>query len=54
MQTKTMRKEGTPEVRIAGKSYSLSTSGASGPKSTLPKGSDCTKIAAARGQRAAR
>lgn len=48
MQTKTTRKEGTPELRIAGKTYSLSTPGASNPKRALPKGSDCTKIAAAR------
>ena len=55
MQTKTTRKEGTSEIRIAGKGYSLSTAGANGsPKRTLPKGSDCTKIAAARQQRPAR
>jgi len=53
---KTRSEEATrPEIRIAGKSYSLSAPGASGsPKRTLPKGSDCTKMAAARQQRPAR
>jgi hypothetical protein len=39
-----------PRVRIAGKSYRLAApAGSSGdPRRALPKGSDCTKITAAR------
>jgi hypothetical protein len=51
MRTNTRSKEATrPGIRIAGKSYSLAAPAGtgSGQKRALPKGSDCTKIAAAR------
>lgn len=47
MRKKTTSEERTrPGIRIAGKNYQLAAG--DGPKRTLPKGSDCTKIAAAR------
>lgn len=50
MRTKTRSEETRrPGIRIAGKSYSLATPGTgNGQKRALPKGSDCTKLAAAR------
>ena len=51
MRMKTSSAEGArPGIRLAGKTYSLATpnSASSGHKRALPKGSDCTKIAAVR------